>query len=74
MAILVIPMLIARARHGHTWTLDQIPLALAAALPENAWLLALALLAPLALVYWLAEKTYAEMEYPAASRATETPQ
>ncbi len=70
MAVLVIPMVVGSTSRDRTWMYDKIPLALAAALPENGWLLALTLIAPLAAVYWLAEKTYAEMEYP-AGRATE---
>ena len=42
-------------------------LRLADMLPENPLLLGLVLAIPLAGLYWLAERSFCEMEYPAAS-------
>ncbi len=57
MALLVIPMVAGPLSHNFLM-LDWALRALANALPENAWLLAVTLTAPLAAAYWLAEKTY----------------
>jgi hypothetical protein len=48
---------------------DPIPyfaVKLAAVLPENPWLLAIALMVPLAGLYWLVERAFCEMEYSTA--------
>jgi hypothetical protein len=82
MVLLLIPMVVGalslnRLRAAspliaaNSWqTFDGALRLLATALPENGLLLALTLTAPLAALYWLTEKTYAEMEYPRV-RATE---
>jgi hypothetical protein len=43
---------------------------LTAVLPENPVLWGLALAIPLAGLYWLAERSFCEMEYPAAAQKT----
>jgi hypothetical protein len=63
----LIAMVVGSKSHDRAWMFDKLP----AVLSQNGWLLALALLAPLGALYGLAEKTYAEMEYPAAGRVTE---
>jgi hypothetical protein len=63
------PLVVSDAR-GSNWAFDAPFTSLAAALPESWWLLALALIAPVASLYWLAENTFSEMEY-ASLRAVE---
>ena len=62
MVLLVIPMVAGGLFHNRLWMFDGVLGALASKLPENGWLLTLTLTAPLAAAYWLAEKTFGELE------------
>jgi hypothetical protein len=64
MMVIPITMLMVFSRSHGFWIIDEALQRLAGALPENWRLLAPVLILPVALLYWLAEHTFGELEYP----------
>ena len=68
--IVAVPILLAVTVYifNSPWGYDEAARTLAHALPQSGWLLAPIVIVPPALIFWLAERTFGEGEYPTAIR------